>query len=64
MPKKITNFSNSAELKRYEETEAAFILSTPDFNEYAERIEKWLDEHPYEDDKEVAYKTIKSEAMA
>ncbi len=64
MPKKITNFSDSAEPKRYEDAFAAFILSTPDFNEYAERIEKWLEEHPHEDDIEVAYKAVKDEAIA
>lgn len=54
--------SEADELRRFEDQVATFISSTPDFSEYAERVEKWLDEHPEQDDIEVAYHAVKGEA--
>jgi len=56
--------SDSDELKRFEDQVATFISSTSDFPDYAERVEKWLDNHPEQDDIEVAYHAVKGESLA
>lgn len=61
-------FSSKVEsrLKEFEETRAfeesvnAFISSTPDFEQHAEAIDKWLDKHDVTDIK-VAYYAVKGE---
>ncbi len=47
-----------AELKSFEEKTTRFIDSTPDFVEYADEIDKWLDSHDITDI-EVAYYAVK-----
>lgn len=47
-----------AELQSFEQKTQAFIESTPDFIEYAEEIDKWLDTHNITDI-EVAYYAVK-----
>lgn len=51
-------FEESASLKDFEEKSQKFISETPDFVEYAEKIDKWLDEHDVTD-VEVAYWAVK-----
>lgn len=47
-----------AQLSDFEQKTKAFIESTPDFVEYAEEIDSWLDEHNISDI-EVAYYAVK-----
>jgi hypothetical protein len=49
-----------AELQSFEQRTQAFIESTPDFVEYAEEIDKWLDTHNIADI-EVAYYAVKGQ---
>lgn len=42
----------------------SFIKETPDFVDYAQAIDKWFDEHPEQDDIEVAYAVVKGRALA
>lgn len=49
-----------AELQTFEQQTQAFIESTPDFVEYAEEIDKWLDTHNIADI-EVAYYAVKGQ---
>lgn len=49
-----------AELQTFEQKTQAFIESTPDFVEYAEEIDKWLDSHNIADI-EVAYYAVKGQ---
>jgi CRISPR/Cas system CSM-associated protein Csm2 small subunit len=59
-------FEEKAELQTFEQRTTQFIESTPDFLEYAEEIDKWLDSHDVTDI-EVAYYAVKgqlSEAAA
>ncbi len=49
-----------AELQTFEQRTQAFIESTPDFVEYAEEIDKWLDTHNIADI-EVAYYAVKGQ---
>lgn len=55
-----------AELQSFEERTTKFIENTPDFMEYADEVDKWLDDHDVTDI-EVAYYAVKgqiSEAAA
>lgn len=52
-------FKNLEEQKQFEDTVVEFINTTPDFPEYADKISVWLNEHPDQDDVEVAYHAVK-----
>lgn len=52
--------AESAEMKSFEEKTQKFIEATPDFTEYAEDIDKWLDAHDVTDI-EVAYWAVKGQ---
>ena len=54
------NKKECQELKALESNIEDFIRRTPDFNEYACEINKWLDTHD-EMDIAVAYQTVKNE---
>jgi hypothetical protein len=59
-------FEEKADLQSFEERTSKFIESTPDFADYAEEIDSWLDSHDVTDI-EVAYYAVKgqlSEASA
>ena len=51
-------FEESANLKDFETRTQKFIENTPDFVEYSEKIDKWLDEHDVTDI-EIAYWAVK-----
>lgn len=52
------DLENAADQKTFEEKTQKFIETTADFAEYAEAIDKWLDEHDVSDI-EVAYYAVK-----
>ena len=54
------DLEEKAEIKEFEAATTEFINKTPDFSEYAEAIDKWLDEHDVTDIK-VAYYAVKGE---
>jgi hypothetical protein len=59
-------FEEKADLQTFQEYTQKFIEKTPDFQEYADAVDKWLDEHDVSDI-EVAYYAVKgkmSEANA
>lgn len=59
-------FEEKSELDKFQEYTQKFIDNTPDFKDYADEIDKWLDEHDVTDI-EVAYYAVKgqmSEAAA
>lgn len=59
-------FEEKADLQTFQEYTQKFIETTPDFQEYADEIDKWLDSHDVTDI-EVAYYAVKgqmSEAAA
>lgn len=59
-------FEEKADLQTFQDYTQRFIEKTPDFQEYADEIDKWLDEHDVSDI-EVAYYAVKgrlSEANA
>ncbi len=41
-----------------------FVNNTPDWHEYAQDIDKWLDEHPDQYDFKIAYQVVKGERLA
>jgi hypothetical protein len=53
-------FEEKADLQSFQDYTAKFIETTPDFQEYAEKIDKWLDTHDVNDIK-VAYYAVKGE---
>jgi len=60
------DFEEKADLQSFQDYTQKFIEKTPDFQEYADAIDKWLDEHDVAD-VEVAYYAVKgklSEANA
>ncbi len=62
----LKTLEDQADLKSFEEKTQKFIDSTPDFVEYAEQIDTWLDTHDV-NDVEIAYYAVKgklSEATA
>jgi hypothetical protein len=59
-------FEEKSELGKFQEYTQKFIDNTPDFKDYADEVDKWLDEHDVTDI-EVAYYAVKgqmSEAAA
>jgi hypothetical protein len=52
-------FKSVDEQKEFEDHVTEFINNTPDFPEYADKITVWLNEHPDQDDIEVAYSAVK-----
>ncbi|MFA6385941.1 MAG: hypothetical protein WCW29_04320 [Candidatus Paceibacterota bacterium] len=52
------------ERKDFEEGVAGFVKNTPDFAEYAEGVNKWLDDHPTQYDIEIAYDAVKGKVLA
>lgn len=52
------DFEEKADLSSFEDRSQKFIASKPDFVNYAEQIDKWLDEHDVAD-VEVAYWAVK-----
>lgn len=53
-------FEEKADLQSFQEYTSKFIENTPDFQEYADKIDKWLDTHDVNDIK-VAYYAVKGE---
>lgn len=51
-------FEEKADLKSFQEYTQKFIQNTPDFQEYADEVDKWLDSHDVTDI-EVAYYAVK-----
>jgi len=47
--------------REFEDRVNDFVKNTPDFQEYAEEISKWLDEHPKQFDVDVAYYAVKGQ---
>lgn len=56
-------FSDADEQKEFEDKVNSFITHTPDFADYADKIAVWLDEHPDQDDIEVAYQAVKGKSL-
>ncbi len=57
-------FKNADEQKEFEDSVTSFISNTTDFPEYADKIAVWLNEHPDQDDIEVAYHAVKGIVLA
>ncbi len=57
------NISEVEELRTFENGVNDFINSTKDFPEYAERIQKWFDENPDQDNIKIAYQAVKGEVL-
>lgn len=57
------SIDDKEDLRKFEETTAAFIASRSDFNDYAEQITEWLKDHPSQDDVATAYWAIKGQAL-
>jgi len=55
-----SEMEEQAALKDFEATTEAFITNTPDFADYADEIDKWLDNHNVSDI-EVAYYAVKGQ---
>jgi hypothetical protein len=53
-------FEERADLQTFQDYTQKFIEKTPDFQEYADEIDKWLDEHDVSDI-EVAYYAVKGQ---
>ena len=51
------------EMRDYKISIDNFIKDTKDFPEYAEEINKWIDEHPEQDDIKIAYDVVKGRAL-
>lgn len=52
-------FKNADEMREFEATVQDFISKTPDFPQYADKINAWLDENPDQDNIAVAYFAVK-----
>lgn len=52
-------FKDADEQQSFEESVTSFIATTKDFPEYADKVNLWLNEHPNQDDIEVAYNAVK-----
>ena len=62
--KNVKKTSDEAEeMRDYKESIDKFIKDTKDFPEYAEEINKWIDEHPEQDDIKIAYDVVKGRAL-
>lgn len=57
-------FKTLAEQEEFEDQVNEFISKTPDFEEYAAAISVWLNEHPDQDDIQIAYDAVKGKALA
>lgn len=55
--------SDVEEMRSFENQTTAFIENTPDFADYAEPIQQWLEDHPDQDDIKIAYSAVKGEAL-
>lgn len=60
---KISELREESELDKFERQTQAFISSTPDFPEYAELIDKWIDENPEVTNVETAYYAVKGRLL-
>jgi hypothetical protein len=56
-------FSEIQEQDEYKAGVNEFIDSTPDFKDYADKIVIWLNEHPDQDDIQVAYEAVKGKVL-
>lgn len=59
-----STLKESQSLQSFEARVNDFIANTADFADYATNIEKWLDDHPEQDDIETAYQVVKGIALA
>lgn len=57
---KLKEFQDEQE---WDKETTAFIANTPDFNDYAEGINKWLNEHRDISDMKIAYWAVKGQAL-
>lgn len=57
-------FKDADEMKEFDDNVNTFIAKTTDFEDYADGITAWLTEHPEQTDIEVAYWTVKGQALA
>ena len=57
-------FRDAEELKDFEDNVTTFIGNTDDFKEYADDIQKWLEQHTDIDDIETAYWAVKGQKLA
>ncbi|MCK9369579.1 hypothetical protein M0R04_06700 [Candidatus Dojkabacteria bacterium] len=58
------HFRSDNEQKEFENHVTTFIANTKDFPDYADRISTWLNDHPDQDDIEVAYHAVKGIVLA
>jgi hypothetical protein len=56
-------FKTADDQKEFEDSVTEFIGSTPDFAQFADKIAVWLNEHPDQDDIEVAYDAVKGKVL-
>jgi hypothetical protein len=56
--------NETEEIRSFEKKTSDFISSTPDFAEYAEAVDKWLDLHQDIDDVSIAYSAVKGEVLS
>jgi len=59
-----TTFSEAEQLSNYKGKVESFIKNTEDFPEYAVAIDAWFDEHPDQDNINIAYDAVKGKALA
>lgn len=58
------NLDENKSLNDFEAGINTFIANTPDFAEYAAKVEKWFEDHPSQDDIETAYLAVKGLVLA
>lgn len=56
-------FQSMEEQRDYEQSVNSFIENTPDFKDYADKVVIWLNEHPEQDDIQVAYEAVKGKVL-
>ncbi|MCK5616264.1 hypothetical protein KAR91_81130 [Candidatus Pacearchaeota archaeon] len=57
------NISEVEDMREYENRITDFMSNTDDFAEYSVNIDKWFQDHPEQDDIEVAYNAVKGAAL-
>ena len=58
------NISDVEHMREFENHVNDFVSKTKDFGDYADDIQKWFDEHPTQDDIEIAYNAVKGERLS
>lgn len=52
------------DLREFENRTNEFIKNTPDFTDYAEKIATWFEEHPDQDNIQIAYEAVKGRVLS